>query len=273
MAYYSRSDWAARSPKSRSVVAARDRKEFVVHYAEEQEAGPAATVADCGHMVRGIQNFHMDSRGWSDIAYNFLVCVHGDIFEGRGWDVIGAHSPNHNLIGIGVCFIGNDDPGTQDASPATLAAIKWLAVEADRRSGRALVRQGHKDTQRPGYTSCPGVDLETWVQAGMPLTEVSQPVPAAPATPAPVPNSNPAPATEPDWTGAMLMNLPTLKTGAKGEYVKRVQGLLISHGEAIKVDGDFGPATDAAVKRFQHNIGLVSDGVIGQKSWRALIGG
>ena len=36
----------------------------------------------CPGLVRGIQNFHMDGRGWSDIAYNFLICPHGYTFEG-----------------------------------------------------------------------------------------------------------------------------------------------------------------------------------------------
>ena len=46
--------------------------------------------------VRTIQNFHMDSRGWSDIAYNWLVNDQGDIFEGRGWGIVGGATKNEN---------------------------------------------------------------------------------------------------------------------------------------------------------------------------------
>ncbi|MFB7411448.1 hypothetical protein ACFCZ2_30140 [Streptomyces sp. NPDC056202] len=43
--------------------------------------------ADCAAQVRGIQAFHMDSNGWSDIAYSHLACVHGYLFQGRGENV------------------------------------------------------------------------------------------------------------------------------------------------------------------------------------------
>ena len=33
--------------------------------------------------MKGIQNYHMDSRGWSDIGYNFLVGEDGRIYEVR----------------------------------------------------------------------------------------------------------------------------------------------------------------------------------------------
>lgn len=272
MSFFSRSDWGARKPKSRSGVAPRDRKEFFVHYSTGEELGRD----DCAHWVKEIQNYHMDTKGWSDIAYNFLVCKHGDIFEGRGWDVIGAHNPDHNTIGIGVCFLGDDDPDVSDAPEAARAAIRWLADEADRRSGRKLTRLGHRDTRS---TSCPGNELHAWVHAGMPLVVAPAPEPAtepapipnqpAPVQPAPAPQ--PAPSTEPDWTGALIMNLPTLKKGASGLHVRILQGLLLAAAHDIKVDGSFGPNTDAHVKAFQAHRNLTSDGVVGPKTWRALL--
>lgn len=33
-----------------------------------------------------MQTFHIESRGWGDIAYNFLVGGDGSIYVGRGWD-------------------------------------------------------------------------------------------------------------------------------------------------------------------------------------------
>ncbi len=55
----------------------------------------------CASYVRGIQNFHIDDRGWADIGYHFLVGENGKVYEGRGWDRQGAHSPGFNNDGYG----------------------------------------------------------------------------------------------------------------------------------------------------------------------------
>lgn len=71
-------------------------------------------------------------------------------------------------------------------------------------------------------------------------------------------------------TGAM----PTLKRGSKGSEVKKLQEILISKGYSCGsygADGDFGADTESAVKKFQkdHNIG--TDGIVGEKTWSALL--
>lgn len=55
----------------------------------------------------------MESRGWDDIAYNFLVGGDGLVYEGRGWDNQGAHTKGYNTDSICIAFIGtysNDLP-------------------------------------------------------------------------------------------------------------------------------------------------------------------
>ncbi len=65
-----------------------------------------------------------------------------------------------------------------------------------------------------------------------------------------------------------------LRRGAKGEDVKRLQALLRSHGfPDLAADGDFGPATEVAVRHFQSERKLVVDGVAGPQTWAALTPG
>jgi peptidoglycan hydrolase-like protein with peptidoglycan-binding domain len=69
----------------------------------------------------------------------------------------------------------------------------------------------------------------------------------------------------------MTLTWPTERRGFTGENVKSVQYLLDGQGASIAVDGSFGPQTEAAVRTFQANRGLTSDGIVGNATWPALI--
>mgnify|MGYP001066593071 CR=1 FL=1 len=68
----------------------------------------------------------------------------------------------------------------------------------------------------------------------------------------------------------------TLRHGDKSERVEALQRSLThlgyhdEHGKAIKLDGDFGAHTKAAVERFQRAHGLQPDGVVGPATTEAL---
>jgi hypothetical protein len=107
--------------------------------------------------VRAVQDFHMDSRGWNDIAYSFIINHAGDIYEGRGAGVAGGHTAGHNTTSHAVCVLGNFD----QAEP-TQAALDSVV---------ALARHGHAEGWWPqtftgghrnasgAATSCPGSHL------------------------------------------------------------------------------------------------------------------
>ena len=63
----------------------------------------------------------------------------------------------------------------------------------------------------------------------------------------------------------------TLKEGAKGALVTRLQKLLKQQGfDPGAADGAFGPTTAKAVKKAQKSHGLNADGIVGQMTWHAL---
>ena len=73
-----------------------------------------------------------------------------------------------------------------------------------------------------------------------------------------------------------MTDKPTLRRGSKGEYVTKLQTMLIQRGYDLGkwgADGSFGAATEAAVKLFQTDSGLASDGIVGPSTWTALESG
>ena len=76
------------------------------------------------------------------------------------------------------------------------------------------------------------------------------------------------------------VRLPELRQGDTGKPVERLQTLLIgrgyycggrNYGGREQPDGEFGPATEVAVKDLQLAAGINQDGVVGSDEWSALI--
>lgn len=64
----------------------------------------------------------------------------------------------------------------------------------------------------------------------------------------------------------------TVKKGSKGQAVSAVQWQLRNQFGYTKlaVDGNFGAATETAVKGFQKKYKLAQDGIVGMNTWKAL---
>ena len=88
-------------------------------------------------------------------------------------------------------------------------------------------------------------------------------------------HTDPGPAF--DWgafiaaVGAAAHLPPTVRKGSTGVAVTRAQRALDLRGYGLAVDGDFGPATDAAVRRYQQSVGITVDGVVGPVTWSHLL--
>lgn len=87
-----------------------------------------------------------------------------------------------------------------------------------------------------------------------------------------------SPTTQPKPNTTIKKETPkmsVLKKGSKGYQVKVLQLLLLLNGYGVGksgADGDFGNATHNAVVAYQKAHGLVADGIVGPKTWAALLG-
>ena len=119
------------------------------------------------------------------------------------------------------------------------------------------------------------------------VKDVATSAPPAVRNPRPDPDPEPAPEPEParGWTEELVDNLPTLRRRENLRRAKaserRLQGLLAAAGtlnidantNGDRFDGLFGPSTEQAVRQFQSRQGLSVDGIVGPKTWTALLGG
>lgn len=63
---------------------------------------------------------------------------------------------------------------------------------------------------------------------------------------------------------------PLLKLGMREYLAMELQAYLNGHGGTLVIDGDFGPATDKAVRAFQKAKAIRVDGVVGPQTIQAL---
>ncbi|XP_001363587.3 peptidoglycan recognition protein 1 [Monodelphis domestica] len=125
---------------------------------------PCNSASSCEQQMRNIQFYHINTLGWCDIAYNFLIGEDGLIYEGRGWSTLGAHTgPAWNPISLGISFIGN----FMERAPSPRALRAAQSLISCGLQHQAIARQymikGHRDVQN---TASPGdklyAKLRTW---------------------------------------------------------------------------------------------------------------
>lgn len=161
MDYVSRSElgWPASSAPSQSVPV----EGLKIHY--EGVGVPVVDHSKCAGRWTAIRNSHLanTAEGYSDVAYNWAVCQHGYIFEGRGWGKQTGANGNRslNLTHNAILWMGGN-AGVTVPSPAAVSAIKRV-ISYLRTKGAGNDILGHRD----GYaTSCPGDAMYSLVKSG-----------------------------------------------------------------------------------------------------------
>jgi hypothetical protein len=158
-----RSQWGARAPLGRPWIDPDALRGLAVHYTA-MDADEQRDHRRCAERVRGIQRYHMDENGWLDLAYSYVICLHGWVFEGRGLGVRTAANGTKeaNDRYLAVCFLGNDTPARDDVTEAGRRALADVIAEFRRRYPRARELRPHSDFVP---TLCPGDELRAFIRA------------------------------------------------------------------------------------------------------------
>ncbi|HKA92351.1 MAG TPA: N-acetylmuramoyl-L-alanine amidase [Acidimicrobiia bacterium] len=137
---------------------------IVHHTVNSNDYGPGDSIG----IMRGIWAYHVQSLGYCDIAYNFIIDNYGVPFEGRlgGIDqpVIGAHAIGANTGTTGIAMLGTFSGVTPSGGAlGTLEnLIRWkLFIHgANPFDDPAADILGHRDTSA---TECPGDALYNYL--------------------------------------------------------------------------------------------------------------
>lgn len=99
-----RNEWLAQPPKENlTKLKLPVNRVIIAHTATEN----CHTQSSCVYRVRFIQEQHIGINNYGDIGYNFLIGGDGNVYEGRGWQTVGAFLKGQNSKSEGIAFIGH----------------------------------------------------------------------------------------------------------------------------------------------------------------------
>lgn len=163
MTVYSRTDWGARPARSGpGPLAAREVVGLVFHW--PAMAKPVRGFKAVAAALRAWQAYHMDTHGWSDIAYQVAVDQDGNRYILRGLDRQSAANGNEDLndeLGAILLVLA---PG-EEPSDAMIVEVRQVVADHRRLFPDSRDLLGHNEV-RPEGTACPGPIVMRHLDAG-----------------------------------------------------------------------------------------------------------
>jgi N-acetyl-anhydromuramyl-L-alanine amidase AmpD len=250
--------WGARA--NRAIVPIwnqRPVKILVHHTATPNVADLGRGAADA--LARGIQNFHMDRRGWLDTGQHFTISRGGFVLEGRHRSlevlrigrrqVEGAHCTGQNVVAVGIENEGTyiDTEPTGELWNRLRETCAYLCQQYGIRPTEIYGHRDFKNTACPGdrlYGMLPRLRTEVAGALGQRL----------------------------EGGAARKASWPLLRRGDRGPTVTAAQYLLRDAGvKGVVPDGSFDARTGDAVRSFQEAHGAEDvNGLLGGESWPVL---
>lgn len=99
---------------------------LIIHHSAGFSSAP-----DYKQVMTYYWDFHVNTNGWDDIGYNWLIDPNGVIYEARGSNTLGAHFSCMNSNTLGICMIGNyvSQPPSDTAIESLLALLAYEAYQ------------------------------------------------------------------------------------------------------------------------------------------------
>ncbi len=179
----------------------------------------------------------------TDEAWQTVLAGHQVLRHGQRGPEVRALQEKLTAAGHATGIDGHFGNGTRGA---LLAFQTANGLEADGRVGPKTAEALEKAGSAPAVADCD--PAQTAEQAPEASTEVEVESPGARL-----------------WQ-AVLDGGQLLRKGSQGDVVKELQRRLVEMGQSIKVDGDFGRRTRAAVIAVQQALGLGADGIVGPRT-------
>lgn len=163
--YLSRSAWGARPPNGGPGPLTVSRVEgAVIHWPGSSDPDGIHTMAEVASALRGWQAYHMDNRGWSDIAYQVAVDQAGRAWELRGLRTQSGANGNEDLNerfgAILLVLVAGEQP-----SAAMKATTRGVVADFRNIFPRGTAIKPHSEV-RPGGTDCPGPAARAAIDRG-----------------------------------------------------------------------------------------------------------
>lgn len=236
-------------------------------------------------------------KKWNSTSYD-RACVHafidsntGTVYQCMPWNFRAWHvggSANNTHIGVEMCdpsaikyttgakfTITDKEKAFKQCETAYKAAVELFAMLCNKYKLDPLkdgVILSHNECGKRGIGSGHVDPEHLWSGLGIGYTmdgfrnDVKKAMSGAGVIPT---------TTQPVAEKTVSVKVRQLSKGMDGNDVKTLQAALIANGFSCGTagaDGDFGSATDAALRKFQTKYGIGADGIAGNGTWSKLLG-
>jgi peptidoglycan hydrolase-like protein with peptidoglycan-binding domain len=224
--------------------------------------------------VATMYDWHVNGNGWSDVGYHIYIRKDGTIEDGRSLEQTPAAQSGYNTDTIAISCGGLEEFTMEQAD-----ALYTICDQINLAYSKDMYYYGHNQVASkacPVYDWTKILNLDTGYQMTTSNIDDGMNPGVPPSTGNPdIPTDGDLSSNFPFWENSPFKgheaDMPVVGKGDKGFSVALLQYLMATIKDiTISVDGNFGPKTEAKVKKIQETFNLDVDGIVGADTWAAI---